>query len=85
MNNKKCLGKNNNLNKNNNLYNNKSKKNNMLKGTNKKELGCTNPITGVKSKCIIRIVPKNSRECTFKMDPKCKARRQKKTKKSKKY
>ena len=30
----------------------------MPKGNNKNELGCTNPITGVKSKCIIRIVPK---------------------------
>jgi len=65
-NDKKCLGNNN---KNNN------KNNNIPKSSNKKELGCTNPITGVKSKCIIRIVPKNSRECTFKMDPKCKAKR----------
>ena len=73
-NNKKCLGKNNN-----NL-------NNMPIGNNKnvKEKGCTNPITGVKSKCIIRIVPKTCRKCTFKMDPKCKAIRLNKTKKSKK-
>ena len=72
-NNKKCLGKNNNS-------------NNMPIGNNKnvKEKGCTNPITGVKSKCIIRIVPKNCRKCTFKMDPKCKAVRLKKTKKNRK-
>ena len=72
-NNKKCLGKNNNS-------------NNMPIGSNKnvKEKGCTNPITGIKSKCIIRIVPKTSRKCTFKMDPKCKAIRLNKTKKNRK-
>ena len=68
-NNKKCLGKNNN--------NNLNNSNNMPIGNNKnvKEKGCTNPISGVKSKCIIRIVPKTCRKCTFKMDPKCKAKR----------
>ena len=77
-NNKKCLGKNNN--------NNLNNSNNMPIGNNKnvKEKGCTNPITGVKSKCIIRIVPKTCRKCTFKMDPKCKAVRLNKTRKIKK-
>lgn len=70
-NNKKCLGKNSN-----NLNN--------INNKNVKEKGCTNPITGVKSKCIIRIVPKNSRKCTFKMDPKCKAIRLKNVRKTKK-
>lgn len=44
-----------------------------LNNTNntKKELGCTTPINGVKSKCLIRIVPKHCRKKTFKMDPKC--------------
>lgn len=91
-NNKKCLGKNNN--NSNNLNNNNSNNmpignmpvGNMPIGNNKnvKEKGCTNPITGIKSKCIIRIVPKTCRKCTFKMDPKCKAIRLNKTKKSKK-
>ena len=44
-----------------------------LKKKEKKEKGCTNPINGVKSKCIIRIVPKTSKKPTFIMDSKCKA------------
>jgi hypothetical protein len=39
----------------------------------KKEKGCTNPINGVKSKCLIRIVPLKSKKKTFNMDPKCMA------------
>ena len=46
----------------------------------KKEMGCTNPINGVKSKCLITIVPKNVRRRTFKMDPRCKAYLKKKSK-----
>lgn len=38
-----------------------------------KEKGCTNPINGVKSKCLIRIVPLKSKKKTFNMDPKCQA------------
>ena len=65
---------------------NSNNTNNMPIGNNKnvKEKGCPNPITGVKSKCIIRIVPKTCRKCTFKMDPKCKAIRLNKTKKNRK-
>ena len=37
----------------------------------KKEKGCTEPLYGVKSKCIINIVPKSSKKNTFKMDKKC--------------
>ena len=37
----------------------------------KKESGCTNPLYGKKSKCLIRIVPKNSRKKTFKIDRQC--------------
>ena len=47
-------------------------KNKICKKT-KKEMGCVNPINGVKSKCLITIVPKNVRRRTFKMDPRCKA------------
>ena len=46
---------------------------NNKKNNNKKEKGCTNPINGVKSKCLIRIVPLKSKKKTFNMDPRCKA------------
>lgn len=36
-----------------------------------KEKGCTNPLHGIKSKCVINIVPKDNRVKSFKMDPKC--------------
>ena len=36
-------------------------------------MGCKNPINGVKSKCLITIVPKTVRRRTFKMDPRCRA------------
>ena len=36
-----------------------------------KEKGCTESLYGVKSKCVINIVPKNSKKETFKMDKKC--------------
>lgn len=36
-----------------------------------KESGCTEPLYGVKSKCVINIVPKDERLSSFKMDPKC--------------
>ena len=38
----------------------------------KKEKGCVNALHGTKSKCVIQIVPKNSRRPGFKMDAKCK-------------
>jgi hypothetical protein len=37
----------------------------------KKEKGCTEPLYGKKSKCIINIVPIEDRTATFKMDKKC--------------
>lgn len=37
----------------------------------KKEKGCTEPLYGKKSKCIINIVPQEDRSATFKMDKKC--------------
>ena len=33
--------------------------------------GCTESLYGVKSKCVINIVPKDNRLSSFKMDPKC--------------
>ena len=37
----------------------------------KKEKGCTEPLYGKKSKCIINIVPQEDRSATFQMDKKC--------------
>ena len=37
----------------------------------KKENGCVEPLYGQKSKCIIKIVPKEKREATFQIDKKC--------------
>jgi hypothetical protein len=44
---------------------------NRNRNKNNKEMGCTNPLYGTKSKCLIRIVPKNSRKKTFKIDRQC--------------
>ena len=45
------------------------------KGTSKRrDKGCVNPLHGVKSKCVLRIVPKNCRSCTFSMDPRCRCK-----------
>ena len=35
------------------------------------ENGCTESLYGVKSKCILNIVPKNSNKNTFNIDKKC--------------
>jgi len=37
----------------------------------KKEKGCTEPLYGKKSKCIIKIVPQSERGATFQMNKKC--------------
>merc|ERR1712139_97871 len=49
--------------------------------TRKKEKGCTEPFYGKKSKCIIKIVPKEKREKTFQMDRKCKIKTRKRKRK----
>ena len=36
-----------------------------------KENGCTEPLYGIKSKCVLNIVPRDDRLSSFKMDPKC--------------
>jgi len=41
----------------------------------KKELGCTDSLYGGKSRCILNIVPKESKKNSFKIDNKCKARK----------
>jgi hypothetical protein len=40
-----------------------------------KEKGCTEPLYGIKSKCIINIVPKESKINSFTMDSKCKLKK----------
>jgi len=47
-------------------YSNQTRKN---KG--KKEKGCTEPLYGKKSKCIIKIVPQDTKEKTMQIDKKC--------------
>ena len=48
-----------------NLKNQKTRKN------LKKEKGCTEPLYGKKSKCVIHIVPQEDKVATFNMDKKC--------------
>jgi len=43
--------------------------------TKKKEAGCVEPLYGKKSKCVLKIVPKNKKVPTFQMDKRCKKRR----------
>ena len=43
----------------------------------KKEKGCTNPLYGVKSKCVMNIVPKSSKKKTLTIDEKCKIKNKK--------
>jgi hypothetical protein len=38
---------------------------------NKKEKGCTEPLYGKKSKCVIKIIPQEDKQATFQMDAKC--------------
>ena len=37
----------------------------------KKEKGCTEPLYGEKSKCVLKIIPHDSNESTFQVDEKC--------------
>lgn len=46
-------------------------KNKTLKKGKEKEKGCTNPLYGKKSKCLIRIVPIEDKTETMKIDKKC--------------
>ena len=41
----------------------------------KKEKGCIEPLYGKKSKCVIKIVPKDKKVPTFQMDDRCKKKR----------
>jgi hypothetical protein len=48
------------------------------KGKHSKEKGCTEPLYGKKSKCVINIVPQEDKISTFNMDKKCIRSRKKK-------
>ena len=52
-------------------FKNKFGKNKTLKNKFGKEKGCTEPLYGKKSKCIIKIVPQEEKGATFQMDKKC--------------
>ena len=54
-----------------------------VKNNKKKEDGCVDPLNGVKSKCIIKIVPQEQRENTFQIKKSCKTVRSNVTKKNK--
>jgi hypothetical protein len=43
----------------------------LLNKTVKKESGCTKPLYGKKAKCILRIVPQEDKQPTFKVDSQC--------------
>jgi hypothetical protein len=50
---------------------NKNKTKNNKSRKNTKEKGCTEPLYGKKSKCIIKIVPQEVKEQTMQIDKKC--------------
>uniref|UniRef100_A0A6C0E3A8 thiol oxidase n=1 Tax=viral metagenome TaxID=1070528 RepID=A0A6C0E3A8_9ZZZZ len=50
---------------------NKTMKRQLKKETKLSEKGCTEPLFGKKSKCVIKIVPQNNKTSTFQMDKKC--------------
>jgi hypothetical protein len=49
----------------------KMKKLGKTKAKKEKEKGCTEPLYGEKSKCVIKIVPQNEKCNTFEMDNRC--------------
>lgn len=56
----------------NKVFNFKVFKHNKTKKTKKhKETGCTEPLYGEKSKCVLKIIPQNEKEPTFTVDDKC--------------
>ena len=53
----------------------KDKNKTLKRGKNKKENGCTQSLYGKNAKCIIKIVPKDTKCKTFQMDEECKKRK----------
>jgi len=56
-------------------YNNKSRKKSIKKSRKKSHSGCVEPFYGKKSKCIIKIVPQDNIEDTFKIHRSCKLKK----------
>ena len=57
------------------LKNEEEKKNKVKKGGRILEKGCVDSLYGKKSKCVLQIVPKESKIKSFKISPKCKIKR----------
>ena len=55
----------------------KTPKKRKSKFKNKKEKGCVKPLYGVKSKCVINIVPRNTKCKSFNVDKRCVLKRSK--------
>ena len=55
----------------------KKQKKRKSKFKNKKEKGCVKPLYGVKSKCVINIVPRNTKCKSFNVDKRCVLKRSK--------
>ena len=53
------------------IISDKKIKENLRKTRKKKEKGCTEPLYGKKSQCIVKIVPQNKKNKTFQIDKKC--------------
>ena len=53
----------------------KTRKNKKVINHSKTEKGCTEPLKGIKTKCLIRIVPKTKRAKTFTLDRSCKCKK----------
>ena len=53
------------------IFSFKEEQNNKTRKNQPKEKGCTEPLYGKKSKCVIKIVPQEEKQATFQMDKKC--------------
>ena len=58
-----------------NAVSSKELKMHLRKTKRKKEKGCTEPLYGKKSQCIVKIVPQNKKIPSFQMDKKCMKKR----------
>jgi hypothetical protein len=58
---------------------NTNKNNTTKKTKHQKETGCTEPLYGEKSKCVLKIIPQDEKEPTFTVDDKCVKKRLKET------
>ena len=54
-----------------NAVSSKELKTHLRKTKRKKEKGCTEPLYGKKSQCVVKIIPQNKKIPSFQMDKKC--------------